>query len=122
LKSWGYNGAIYGTQSASSVINQILSHFRGTLVWYDGKFYLRYADLSLESSVMTIEDKHIAQGTDGKAMISIKQPTRLRRPDAMRITYVDPDKNYVTDLILEFITWNVPSSTVPYRVFLETIA
>jgi hypothetical protein len=99
-KSWGYNGAIYGTQSASSVINQILSHFRGTLVWYDGKFYLRYADLSLESLVMTIEDKHIAQGADGKAMISIKQPSRLRRPDAMRITYVDPDKNYVTDHIL----------------------
>jgi hypothetical protein len=98
-ESWTFNGVVYGTQSASNVINQILSHFRGTLVWYDGKFYLHVADLPTESSVMTIQDKHILQDASGRAMVSIKQPSRLRRPDGARITYVDPDKNYVTDHI-----------------------
>ena len=98
-QSWTYNGVIYGTQNASNIINRILSHFRGTLVWYDGKFYLRYADLPLESSAMTIEDKHIAQDSSGKALISINQPSRLRRPDGARVAYTDPDKNYVTDYI-----------------------
>jgi predicted phage tail protein len=33
-------------------------------------------------------------------VISIKQPTRLRRPDALRVSYIDPEKNYVTDFVM----------------------
>ena len=99
-KGWEYNGVITGNKNADDVINQILFHFRGTLVWYDGKFYLRYSDLNDESTVMNLTDSHIAQDQNGKAAISIKQNPRLQRPDSIRVAYTEPDKDYVTDHIM----------------------
>jgi hypothetical protein len=75
-------------------------HFRGHLVWYDGKIYCRYSDLNYESSAMTLNDSHIVQADSGLAQISITEPSRFTVPDAVRVTYVDPDKDYVTDQVI----------------------
>jgi len=99
-KGWGFNGVFDSMQPAQNVIDQICMHFRGHLVWYDGKIYLRYSDLNYESSALTIEDKHIFQRPDGEAQISISEPSRFDRPDAIRVTYIDPDKDYVTDQVI----------------------
>ena len=98
-KGWTLNLAVNKNQLSHDVINTILLHFRGKMVWYDGKFYLRYADLNFESSVMTLEDKHIVQDASGKASIGITQPSRYQKPDALRVAYIDPDKGYVTDYV-----------------------
>jgi len=97
LKGWGLNLVLAEDEAAIDVIQRMLAHFRGTLVWYDGKYYLRYADTAYESSVMTIRDYNILQGSDGKAAISIGQPSRFDKPDGLRVKYTDPDKDYVLD-------------------------
>ena len=99
-KGWTLNYAISNDKSSQDVIDTILLHFRGCLVWYDGKYYLKYADLNFEASVMTIQDRHILQSSLGESSISISQPSRHKRPDAIRVAYVDPDKDYVTDYVL----------------------
>ena len=98
-KGWALNYAISKDQLAQDVIDTMLLHFRGQLVWYDGKYYLRYSDLNFEASVMTLEDKHIVQGANGESSMSITQPSRFKRADAIRVAYVDPDKDYVTDYV-----------------------
>jgi len=98
-KSWVFNMAITG-QQAQDILDTILAHFRGELVWWDGKYYLRFADLNEESSCMTLSDKHIAQDEEtGKALISIGEPSAFDVPDGLSVLYVDPDKNYVTDTL-----------------------
>jgi hypothetical protein len=99
-KSWRFNASIAGNQSAAKVISKMLNVFRGTLIWYDDKFYLRYADTNYESSVMTLTDSHIAQDTNGKDMVSILQPGQVQVPDMLRIKYIEPDKKYAQDSMM----------------------
>lgn len=99
-KGWSFNMAINREQAAIDVVNAICSHFRGALVWYDGKYYLRYADLNDESSLMTLDDEHIVQDDRGKASVSISEPSQFDRPDAVRVKFIDATKNYVSDDVL----------------------
>jgi hypothetical protein len=100
-KGWGLSLSI-GDQdkSAKAVIDTICSYFRGHLIWNDGKYYLRYSDLSYESSVMAIEDKHIYQDESGKAQVTVNQPTRFQRPDAYRVFYTNSEKDYTVDHVI----------------------
>jgi hypothetical protein len=99
-KGWGFNASIRGNESAAKIISKMLLTFRGTLVWYDDKFYLRYADTNYESSSMTLTDSHIVQDTNGKDMVSISQPGQVQTPDMLRIKYIEPDKQYAMDSIM----------------------
>ena len=96
-KNWTLNLALYEDEAAIDVVRRMLGHFRGTLVWYDGQFYLRYADVTYESSVMTIEDYHILQDEEGKASVRLMQPSIYNKPDGVRVKWTDPDRNYVED-------------------------
>jgi hypothetical protein len=97
---WTLNMAINQDQAAIDVVNSICAHFRGQMVWFDGKYYLRYADMNYESSCMPLTDEHILQGEDGRAQISVSQPSRFQRPDAVRVKFIDIDKNYSVDDII----------------------
>lgn len=99
-KGWTLNYTVFKNQSAQDVMDAICVHFRGQMVWYDGKFYLRYADLNYESSVMTLDDEHIFRDVDGKANILITEPSEFNKPDGIRVTFTDPDKDYVNDDIM----------------------
>ena len=99
-KGWEFNGAFSTDDTAQKITDSILAHFRGTLVWYDGKIYLKYSDLNYESSVMTITDSHIVQDNSGRAMVSISQPSRFERPNSIRVTYTDPTNNYTNNKVL----------------------
>ncbi|HQP29942.1 MAG TPA: phage tail protein [Deltaproteobacteria bacterium] len=96
-KGWKLNLKLTGNEAGGDVIDTILDHFRGNLVWRGGKYVLRYADLNYEASVMSITDEHILRDAQGAAAISIGQPGRSSKPDAVRVTFVDPDKDYATD-------------------------
>lgn len=85
---------------ADQVRENIMAAFRGHLIWYDGKYYLRYSDLNYESSVMTLEDKHILQDEDGRARINISEPSRYDYPDGMKVTFINADKNYTEDTVI----------------------
>jgi len=94
-KGWTLDIALTSDQAAQNIIDTMLAHFRSELVWWDGKFYLRYADLNLESSVMTLEDKHIAQEESGKMMITVNEPPRFDKPDGLNVDYTDPNSDYI---------------------------
>jgi len=99
-KGWTINMVIFKADKKKDVLNNMLALMRGTLQWYDGKFYLRYADLNYESSVMTIEDQHILRTETGKALISISQPSKLQKAAGLNVMFTDPDKEYTTDGVL----------------------
>jgi len=99
-KDWHLNIVFNGENPAINIIDTILSHFRGEIVWWDDIIYIRYADLNYESSVMSIEDKHIVQDDDGIAQIQIGEPSRANKPDGLRVVWVDPKKDYETDSLL----------------------
>jgi len=99
-KGWTLNMALTADEAAQDVLDAILAHFRAELVWWNGMFYLRYADLNDESSCMTLTDEHIVQDEDGRAVISVSEPSRFQKPDALRVTYTDPDRDYILDDIM----------------------
>jgi len=98
-KGWTYNRYLRQDTAAIDVVNDMKRHFRGTLVWWDGKFYLRYADLNYESSSMTLEDKHIVRDDSGKAMIEVIAPSRFDTHDGFRVSFIDAEKQYTEDSI-----------------------
>ena len=99
-KGWLFNYATQDNSNSWAVAQDMMRHFRGSISWFDGKYYLLIADINEESSVMTLEDKHINQSGDGKAQIRIVQPSRFDKPKGVRVTFSDKDKNYIKDDIL----------------------
>lgn len=96
-KDFTLNMVISQDRSSWGNVEEILEHFRGRIGYWDGKFYLKVSDLNEEASVMTIEDKHVLQGSDGAASIRISQPGRFNKPDGLKVKFVDKDKSYVVD-------------------------
>jgi hypothetical protein len=99
-KGWTINLAISKADRKRDVLNTMLALMRGILQWYNGKFYLRYADLNYESTVMTIKDEHILRRSSEKAAVSISQPSRLQKAVGLNVLFTDPDKEYTIDGII----------------------
>lgn len=96
-KGFTINMALADNVAAIDHIRAILSLCRCALVWYAGKYFLRFADLNEEVSLMTLNDSHIVQAENGKAEISIAEPSKFNKPDAVRVRFIDAEKNYVED-------------------------
>jgi hypothetical protein len=99
-KGWEFHFVVTEDMNAQDVIDTILMHFRGQMVWWGGKFYLRYSDLNEEAISMTIDDENIAQDDNGKALIRITQPSTYGSADGLRVRYVDPNKSYAEDSLI----------------------
>jgi len=99
-KGWTINMRIDRDESGGDVIDKICRLFRGQLVWYNGKFYLRYADLNYESSCMTLNDEHIVQNEEGYPEISIIEPGGFDSPDGLRVSFINASKEYTEDSVL----------------------
>lgn len=99
-QGWEIHMVIKGTPSAQDIIDKICTLFRGKVIWWNGKFYFRYSDLTQETSQMTIEDKHIARDEKNRVMLSLTQPSRFKKPDGIRVKYIDGDNLYTPNDIL----------------------
>ena len=100
-KGFTLNLIINQDVAAIDIIDSILAHFRGELVWFDGMYYLRYADLNDESSLMTITDEYIARDESGRAIINISEPSRFEKPSGIIVKYIDTEMDYaINDLPL----------------------
>lgn len=97
-KAWAISLGITGGNIQANM-NRFAMLFRGQMVWYDGKFYLRYADLNDESSVLTINDEHIIQSESGEAQLSISQPGKFGQNDAIKVAFIDPEKDHAIDYV-----------------------
>jgi hypothetical protein len=49
---------------------------------------------------MSLTDSHIVQDSNGRAQLQLSQPSRFKRPTGARISYLDPDRDYIADHIL----------------------
>jgi len=100
-KGWEFNGAIFHEETVRGAIDRIKKHFRGTLRWTDGKFYIGYRDMNEEVSMMDLTDDHIARDENGKAMISMSQQGRATSFDGLRISFINTRNNkYIEDFIM----------------------
>lgn len=97
---WSLNYIIGSRVQAQSVIDTILGHFRGALYWWDGKISLRYLDLDYETSLFAIEDKHIARDTEGRASVTVSQPSTFNIPDGVIVSYMNRRNNWTKDSIV----------------------
>jgi hypothetical protein len=97
-KNFKINAVYFSKDDVWANIREILSLFRGEFNDWDGKIYLRFLDLNEEASVLTIEDKHINQTEDGKAVLSVSEPGAYDAPTGMQVTFITAANNdYVED-------------------------
>ena len=80
------------------IVTDILAIFRGSLNYWNGKYYLRFSDMNEEASVFTIEDEHIYQSEDGKAMLTVSDPGYYETPKGINVSFINSyDNLYVDD-------------------------
>ncbi len=76
------------------LINLILNHFRGYLVYKNGKFSLRIRDLNQETPVAIITEDDIIEGT-----FRINMPDISEIPNAITVKYINPEIDYKVDTL-----------------------
>lgn len=82
---------------AQSIIETILSHFRGVLSWFGGSLRLYYSDLRYEAPIFSITDNDIARDRSKKDMISVTQPSSFGTPDGLVVKYFNKRRNWTLD-------------------------
>ncbi len=97
LKGWKLNMVIADRSKSFDILEDILRHFRGEIIWSGGKYALRYADLNYESVALVIGDQHILQNSSGKAVLTPAQPSRYGKADGLLVKFVDAAKGYSVD-------------------------
>jgi hypothetical protein len=98
-KGWIANLVMDTGKGAQDFLDEIDMHMRGETILYDSKWYKRYYDLNYESTCPAITDEHIVQDENGKAMISVTEPSRFDRPDGFNVHIIDPEKDYTDDFL-----------------------
>ncbi len=104
-KGWKYNKLVQEWNS-QDVVEDMLTHFRGAIIWSEGLFHFRCFDTDYETSVFTITDEHIYQDASNRAQLVIGQPSRWTKPDTLSCEFTDPGKHYTSDFLA------VPSTAV----------
>ena len=99
-KGWLFNYITSGNKNPWDVGLYIMKHFRASISWFGGVYYLLVADINEESSVMTIEDKHIVQDESGKAILNLSDPNRFSTPKGIKVKFLDKEKSYIEDEVL----------------------
>lgn len=96
-KGWHLNMVIADRTKSFDILEDILRHFRGEIIWSGGKYAMRYADLNYETVAKVITDDHIMQNSDGKAAITISQPSQFGKASGLTVKFVDSAKGYTVD-------------------------
>lgn len=100
-KGWALNMGIYEDDAAADIRDNIAIHCHSSMVWYAGKYFFQYADMNDESVAMTLSEEHIAQDdSNGKAALTVSEPSQFEKPDGVRVMFTDPEKGFVTDDIV----------------------
>lgn len=97
IKGWHLNMLIADRAKSFDILEDILRHFRGEIIWSGGKYAMRYADLNYESVAMVLDDSHIVQSSGGKASVVVSQPSRFGKADGLTVKFVDAAKGYSVD-------------------------
>jgi hypothetical protein len=96
VKGWTCNYTINSNDAVSDVLTQMLGSFRGSLVFSQDKFKIKYRDLNYETSVMDLtEDDVVQQSND--STLHITEPSLADTPNGITISYINRDNNYESD-------------------------
>lgn len=82
---------------AQTVIDTILSHFRGVITWFGGKIYLKYSDLRYEAPLFSITDNQIARDENGNDLVSVSQPNSFGTPDGFTVKFLNKRNEWTID-------------------------
>ena len=93
-KGYMCNIAFDSRDTAKTIIDTILSYFKGTIISNQGQLSLLYADTTEESPVMVINDSHLIQNEDGTVQMTISQPSVFDKIDGLIVSYTDPTNDY----------------------------
>lgn len=96
-KGFTYNGIFAKNQPIGIILDDMRAHFRGRMNWFNGKYYLRYADLNYESVAMELTDDHLFQDNKGSLEVTLTEPSVFSLPDGIKVKWRDPDNAYVED-------------------------
>lgn len=95
-KGWTCDICLLDNNAAVDNLQQILSCFRGDVIYGDVEFKMKYTDLNYEASVMDINEDDIIEN-GGASTLTIVQPDIFDTPNAVKIKYVNADKKYQLD-------------------------
>lgn len=100
-KGWEFNGVIMAGETVVDAIDKIRKHFRGSLRWSDGVFYMKYRDLNDETPVMSLTDDHIVRDENGKANMAISARSSFGTSNNYRVSFVNTTNYaYLEDYIM----------------------
>lgn len=92
-KGWTIGLPICEDQSASDNLAQILSCFRGALIYSGTLYKLKYKDLNYETAIMDVDENDVVfSGSESSLIIS--QPSIFDTPNGVCIKYIDEELNY----------------------------
>jgi len=95
-KGWTCNIPINENAECVDNLTEILSTFRGALIYSVTQFHLKYADLDYETSCMSLTDNDIV--CRGKhSTLTPSQPSLYNTPNAIRIKFLNKDNKYLLD-------------------------
>jgi len=96
LKGWECNLCILDNGAVVDNLAQILSCFRGDVIYSGTNFKMKYTDLNYESSVMDIDEDDIIE-VNGTSTFKIVQPDIFGTPNAIRMKFYNEDKLWQID-------------------------
>lgn len=95
-KGWTCNICILENNAVVDNLSQILSCFRGDVIYSGTNFKMKYTDLNYESSVMDIDEDDIIE-VNGTSTFKIVQPDIFGTPNAIRMKFYNSDKLWQID-------------------------
>ena len=94
-KGWTCDLNISDNQAVIDNLKNIMATYRGTLIYSDMIFKMKYRDLNYESSVMDITEDDIVASP--KSTLRIKQPDIFDTPNTLRMKYPNEETKYKMD-------------------------
>jgi hypothetical protein len=93
-KGWTCGLPINEYQAAADNLSQILSCFRGALIYSGNEYKLKYRDLNYETSVMDVDEHDVVCSETGESSLKIHQPSIFDTPNGVCIKFIDAELNY----------------------------
>jgi hypothetical protein len=95
-KGWTCNLPIIDNQACVDNLTEILTTFRGAVMYAVTQFKLLYADLDYETSCLSIDEDDIVQHGKYSTLVP-KQPSIFNCANAIRIKYLNKANKYILD-------------------------
>ena len=96
FKGWTCNLPISDNQECVDNLTEILTTFRGAVVYAVTHFKLVYSDLDFEMSCMSLDENDIVQSGKYSTLVP-KQPSVFNCANAIRIKYLNKANKYILD-------------------------